>query len=71
MYVLSLLSRDTSSGDAALKRTATRILSVWEERNVFTTELRKTLHNLLGEYDTCHVVVTGGNVNIYRTTSRC
>lgn len=47
-----LLSR-APSGDAAIKRTATRILSVWEERNVFSAELRQMLHNLLGQFMSC------------------
>ena len=54
-----------SSGDAAIKRTATRILSVWEERNVFSTELRQTLHNLLGTV-VLHIITLslGGDVYI-------
>ena len=56
-----------SSGDAAIKRTATRILSVWEERNVFSSELRQTLHNLLGTvvlHVTTHDTVTWSDVYI-------
>ncbi|XP_065913511.1 regulation of nuclear pre-mRNA domain-containing protein 1B-like [Dysidea avara] len=34
-------------GDASIKRTVTRILSVWEERNVFSPELRQALRNLV------------------------
>ena len=56
---MNLSSRAASSGDAAIKRTATRILSVWEERNVFSADLRQTLHNLLGECVACHVTVMG------------
>lgn len=52
-----------TSGDAAIKRTATRILSVWEERNVFSAELRQTLRNLLGQFMS-HVMITGGDANM-------